>query len=74
MLGQLRDFHLNLLLKPLGRIWVIVRNVVNNLQQIGAGCLTPALSRFPPAIIQLTVWMYARFTLGLRDRGTLGRA
>ena len=23
--------------------------------------------RFPPAIIQLTVWMYARFTLSLRD-------
>ena len=24
-------------------------------------------SRFPPAIIQVTVWMYARFTLSLRD-------
>ena len=23
--------------------------------------------RFPPTIIQLTVWMYARFTLSLRD-------
>ena len=23
--------------------------------------------RFPPEIIQLTVWMYARFTLSLRD-------
>ena len=23
--------------------------------------------RFPPAIIRLTVWMYARFTLSLRD-------
>jgi transposase-like protein len=23
--------------------------------------------RFPPAIIQVTVWMYARFTLSLRD-------
>jgi transposase-like protein len=23
--------------------------------------------RFPPAVIQLTVWMYARFTLSLRD-------
>ena len=23
--------------------------------------------RFPPAIIQVTVWMYAPFTLGLRD-------
>jgi transposase-like protein len=23
--------------------------------------------RFPPAIIQITVWMYARFTLSLRD-------
>ena len=23
--------------------------------------------RFPPAIIQQTVWMYARFTLSLRD-------
>ena len=24
--------------------------------------------RFPPAIIQVTVWMYARFTLSLRDK------
>ena len=23
--------------------------------------------RFPPEIIQLTVWMYAHFTLSLRD-------
>lgn len=23
--------------------------------------------RFPSAIIQVTVWMYVRFTLGLRD-------
>jgi putative transposase len=23
--------------------------------------------RFPPTIIQLTVWMYGRFTLSLRD-------
>jgi len=24
--------------------------------------------RFPPAIIQVTVWMYARSTLSLRDK------